>query len=75
VRFDDFMADEVGVTEQIYRLACEPLTEEARAAMSDYLEGHRRGRLGRIATSAEMFGLDEHDLRARFAPYVQRFLP
>ena len=39
VRFDDFMADELGVTEQIYALAGEPVTDEARAAMADYLAG------------------------------------
>src|SRR3984957_1196391 len=67
VRFDDFMADELGVAERAYDLAGEPLTNAARTAMDDYLLDHQRGRLGRIATSAEMFGLDEHDLHARFA--------
>jgi hypothetical protein len=74
VRFDDFMADEIGVAAGIYELAGEPLTDEARATMGNYLAGHQRGRLGRVATSAEMFGLDEHDVAARFAPYVERFL-
>jgi hypothetical protein len=74
VRFDDFMADEMGVAASVYDLAGEPLTDHAREAIGAYLSGHQRGRLGRVATSAEMFGLDEGDLRARFAPYVQRFL-
>jgi hypothetical protein len=74
VRFDDFMADEFGVAERLYELAGEPLTDPARAAMQDYLLQHQRGRLGRIATSAEMFGLDEHDLPARFTRYLERFL-
>ncbi|WP_414685069.1 sulfotransferase family protein [Mycobacterium sp.] len=74
VRFDDFMADEPGLAQQIYDLAGEPLSDEARASMAAYLAGHQRGRLGRVATSAEMFGLDEDDLHARFAPYVERFL-
>jgi hypothetical protein len=74
VRFDDFMADELDVAERVYQLAAEPLTGEALAAVADYLVAHRRGRLGEIATSAEMFGLDEHNLRARFTPYVERFL-
>jgi hypothetical protein len=74
VRFDDFMADEFGVAERLYELAGEPLTDPARAAMQDYLLQHQRGRLGRIATSAEMFGLDEHDLPARFTRYRERFL-
>ncbi len=74
VRFDDFMADEMGTAAAIYELASETLTNEARTAMEDYLAGHQRGRLGRVATSAEMFGLDEHELHRRFTPYVERFL-
>ncbi|OBI51609.1 hypothetical protein A5707_13795 [Mycobacterium kyorinense] len=74
VRFDDFLADELGLTEQLFALAGEPLTDNARAGMAEYLAGHQRGRLGQVATSAEMFGLDEDDLTARFTPYVQRFL-
>lgn len=74
VRFDDFMADELGVTERIYALAGEPVTDAARGAMATYLAGHQRNRLGRVATSGEMFGLDPDDLRERFAPYSQRFL-
>jgi hypothetical protein len=74
VSFDDFMADELGVAERVFGLVGEPVTDEARAAMADYLGGHQRGRLGRVMTSCEMFGLNEGDLRARFAPYVSRFL-
>lgn len=74
VRFDDFMADDLAVAAQVYDLAGEELTDEARQAMADYLEGHQRGRLGTIATSPEMFGQDAEALRARFAPYVERFL-
>ncbi|MGZ5392140.1 MAG: sulfotransferase family protein [Mycobacterium sp.] len=74
IRFDDFMADEMGVVSRIYDLAGEPLPAEARAAIEGYLAGHERGRLGRIATSAEMFGLDDEDLRARFNRYAERFL-
>jgi hypothetical protein len=74
VRFDEFMADELGAAEAVYALAGESLTDAARSAMTDYLAGHQRGRLGRVATSAEMFGLDNDDLHARFVPYVERFL-
>jgi hypothetical protein len=74
VRFDDFMADELGTAESIYDLAGEPRSDAARTAMADYLLGHQRGRLGQIATSADMFGLDERDLRERLARYAQRFL-
>ncbi len=74
VTFDDFMADELGVAERVYGLVGEPVTDDARSAITDYLAGHQRGRLGRVATSCEMFGLDEDQLHARFAPYVSRFL-
>ena len=74
IRFDDFMADEIGIAERVYALAGEPFDEPARAAVGRYLESHRRGRHGRVATSAQMFGLDENDLRARFAGYSARFL-
>ena len=74
VSFDDFMADQLGVAEQVYGLVGEPMTDEVRAAMAEYLGGHQRGRLGKVLTSCEMFGLNEDDLRERFAPYVRRFL-
>ncbi|WP_422750090.1 sulfotransferase family protein [Mycobacterium sp. WMMD1722] len=74
VRFDEFMADEPAVARRIYDLAGEPLTPQSRSAMDGYLASHHRGRLGRVQTSCEMFGLDEAQLRMRFAPYVSRFL-
>jgi hypothetical protein len=73
VYFDEFMTDELGAVERIYELAGEPLTAAPRAAMTDYVDNHQRGRLGRIATSAELFGLDEYDLPVRFARYRERF--
>ena len=36
VRFDDFMADELGVAEQVFGLVGEPVTDDARTAMADY---------------------------------------
>jgi hypothetical protein len=74
VRFDEFMADEQAVVGRVYEQAGEVLDDEARAAIADYLAGHQRGRHGTVATSPEMFGLAEKDLREPFAPYVERFL-
>ena len=74
VPFDDFMADEVGVAERVYGLVGEPLTDDARTAMSEYLAGHQRGRLGRVVTTCEMFGLNEDELREGFSPYVSLLL-
>ena len=74
VTFDDFMADELGVAERVYGLVDEPMTEDAAVAIAEYLAGHQRGRLGKVVTSCEMFGLNEGEMRERFAPYVSRFL-
>jgi Sulfotransferase family len=73
IHFDEFMADELDTVGRIYELAGEPVTAASRAAMIGYLDNHQRGRLGTIATSAEMFGLDERDLPVRFARYRERF--
>jgi hypothetical protein len=74
VSFDDYMADQLGIAEQVYGLVGEPMTGDVRTAITGYLAGHQRGRLGTVVTSCEMFGLDENELRARFGPYVSRFL-
>ncbi|WP_123024215.1 sulfotransferase family protein [Mycolicibacterium stellerae] len=74
IRFDDFMNDELGTTERLYALAGEQFDDPARTAITDYLTAHPRGRLGRVATSWDVFGIDESDLRARFASYIDRFL-
>jgi hypothetical protein len=74
VRFDDFMADEVAVADSVYQLTGEPFDDAARSAITGYLQTHRRDRHGRVHTSAKMFGLDTDELRARFAPYISRFL-
>ncbi|GAA2561919.1 sulfotransferase [Mycolicibacterium diernhoferi] len=74
IRFEDFLTDEVGTAERLYALAGEPFDDAARGAITDYLAAHRRGRLGRVATSPEMFGLDPDAVRARFGGYSERFL-
>lgn len=74
VRFDDFMADELGVAASVYQITGETFDDAARSAITEYLQSHRRGRHGRVHTSAAMFGLDADELRERFAPYTSRFL-
>lgn len=74
VRFDEFMADEQAVVGRVYEQAGEVVDDDARTAIAGYLAGHQRGRHGTVATSPEMFGLAEKDLREPFAPYVERFL-
>ncbi|WP_243057228.1 sulfotransferase [Nocardioides sp. SR21] len=74
VRFDEFMADDLATADRVLALAGEQVTPEAAAAMADYLAGHQRGRLGTVDYRAADVGLDEDELRERFAPYAARFL-
>ena len=74
VRFDDFMADDLGTARRVYALAGEPVTDEAESAMRAFLAGHQRDRHGRIDYRAADLGLDADDLRERFAGYAARFL-
>ncbi len=72
--FDLFMADQEGALERVLALAGEDFTPAARAGVADYLAGHARGHLGRVDYRPESVGLDPDELRARFAPYSERFL-
>ena len=46
VRFDEFMADEMARRRAGVRPGRRSLDDEARTAITDYLAGHQRGRLG-----------------------------
>lgn len=74
IRFDDFMADEMGTARHVFELADQPFTPAVEASMRNYLDTHERGRLGSIDYRAADLGLDPDRLRERFAPYVARFL-
>ncbi|OMC48782.1 hypothetical protein A5742_21730 [Mycolicibacterium fortuitum] len=74
VRFDDFMADERGTLAAIYRLADQPFGDDVRAAMTDFLTEHPRGRYGGVIYDAADLHLDPSALAERFRDYRQRFL-
>jgi hypothetical protein len=75
VVFDEFMRDDLAMVRRICALADHELSPASDAAIAAYLAGHERGRLGRIDYRPEDVGLDADDLRRRFRPYVERFLP
>ncbi|MFV8052655.1 sulfotransferase family protein [Mycobacterium sp. 48b] len=74
VRFDDFMADERGTLADIYRLADQPFGDDVRAAMTDFLTEHPRGRYGGVIYEAADLHLDPAALAERFRDYRERFL-
>ncbi len=74
VRFDEFMADDVVMVEQIYQRNSLELTPAARTQIATFLAEHRRGMHGQIAYDLRRdFGLDPIDVRARFTTYMERF--
>ena len=73
VRFNEFMADDLGTVARIYELAGQPLDEAARAAHARYLAGHRRDRFGRVAYDLADFDIDPAACRSGFARYISRF--
>ncbi|OBF35405.1 hypothetical protein A5719_24380 [Mycolicibacterium peregrinum] len=74
VRFDDFMADERATLADIYRLADQPFGDDVRAAMSDFLTEHPRGRYGGVIYDPADLQLDPAALAERFRAYRERFL-
>ncbi|WP_374210628.1 sulfotransferase family protein [Dermatobacter hominis] len=73
VRFDDFMADDLGIAAEVYSLAGQPLDGRARAAHAEYLAGHRRNRHGRVVYDAAAVGVDPDGIRSDLAGYRDAF--
>ena len=73
VRFHEFMADDMGTVEAIYELAGQPMTDDARAAMAQFMVDHPRGRHGAVEYDLTQFGLDPAERRKALAFYSDRF--
>ena len=74
VPFHVFMSDDLGMAEQILAKAGLPMTQDARAAVAEYVASHPRGKEGRMIYHLERdFGVDPDELRKRFAFYFDRF--
>jgi hypothetical protein len=73
VRFDDFMADDLGTVERIYDLAGQPFASTSREAMEAYLRDHVRDRHGRVAYDLDALGLDAAERSRALAAYRARF--
>jgi hypothetical protein len=73
VRFHEFMADDLAMVERVYDLAGQPLDDRARAAMSQFLDDHPRGRHGTVVYDLEALGIDAAERREALRFYSERF--
>jgi Sulfotransferase family len=73
VRFHEFMADDMAMVEQIYDLAGQPFTDDARQGMTDFLATHQRGRHGTVAYRPEILGIDRAERGRALSFYSDRF--
>jgi hypothetical protein len=73
MQFDEFMNDDMAMVKRIYDLADQPFTDGARAAMTDFMRAHPRGRHGGVIYDLSQFGLDRKELRESFRFYIERF--
>ena len=73
VRFNDFMADHLGIIEKIYAHFDLELTTETRERMQAFLKSKPRAKHGTHRYTLEQFGLDADRDNYRFNDYRQRF--
>ena len=73
-RFADLMQDHLGTVARLYEQLGLELTSGAADRMRAHLEARPRGRHGPREYRFEHMGLDEADMRARFAAYMDRYV-
>jgi hypothetical protein len=73
VRFDEFMADDLGMVRRIYELADQPMPPASEAALADYVATHQRDRYGKVVYEPEALGIDVAARRADMRAYSERF--
>jgi hypothetical protein len=73
VQYADLVGSPVGTIARIYGALGLELAPPARAAVEAYAAAHPKGEFGTHRYDLREFGLDEGELRARFAPYTARY--
>lgn len=74
VLFHEFMADDIGMVQRIYRIAGLPITPAARKRLDVFMAENPRGKYGQVRYDLRAdFGLEPAELRTRFRFYLERF--
>jgi hypothetical protein len=74
IRFDDFMGDDIGTVEAIYRFVGQDFDAATRDAIVEYSAQHPRGRHGGLVYDIGDFGLDARERAAALGFYTAAFL-
>ncbi|MGE8150189.1 sulfotransferase family protein [Pseudomonas vancouverensis] len=74
VRFEDTVADPLGVVERIYRFSAMELSDEVRDSMRRWLADNGREKRAQHSYNAELFGLDAARLERDYAEYRARHI-
>ncbi len=74
IRFADVTRDPLGQVARIYDAQGTELSQDAREAMSAWLEDAAGQTLARHRYAPEDFGMAQSEIRARFSEYYRRFL-
>lgn len=73
VNHDDFVGDPMAVAEKIYGHFELPMTDDTRKAIDAHIASNPKGRHGTHEYQLDDWGLASQEVRARFAPYIERF--
>jgi hypothetical protein len=73
VHFQELLRDPVGALRAAYARMGRPFGPEHAERIRDYLAAKPKGKFGVHRYSAEEWGFDAGELRARLAPYVEHF--
>jgi hypothetical protein len=71
--FQDFVADQFAVVEQIYDAFGLPMTGAAADRMKAFIADNPKGKHGIHRYSPEEYGVDPDEIRDAFRPYLDRF--
>ncbi len=71
--FQDFVSNQFGEVEKIYRAFDLPMTETGATAMKAFIADNPKGKHGIHRYTPEEFGIAPEAIREAFAPYLERF--
>jgi hypothetical protein len=73
IRFDEFMADDLGTIRRIYELAGQPMDARAEAALAEYGATHERDRFGKVIYDVDQIGINVPARREQMRAYSEHF--